>query len=52
VLEIEVLIGELLAVDGLAAGTVAVGEVTSLDHEVLNDAVETATRTGCEFGVP
>ena len=39
-LELEVLIGELVAVDGLAAGAVALGEVTALDHEVLDDAVE------------
>ena len=40
VLELEVLIWELLAVDGLAASSVAVGEVTTLDHELLDDAVE------------
>ena len=56
VLELEVLIRELGAVDGLAAGAIAAGEVTrkelagppvwtkadipSLDHELLNDAVE------------
>ena len=40
VLELEVLIRELLAVDGLATSSVTVGEVTTLDHELLNDAVE------------
>jgi hypothetical protein len=40
VLELEVLIGELLAVDGFATGSVAVGEVTTLDHELLDDTVE------------
>ena len=59
VLELEVLIGELVTVDGLAASPVALCEVTSsvvntgkflegmswcrlttLDHELLNDAVE------------
>lgn len=63
VLELEVLIGELLAVDcgisissviiqyqgsfrdgeqltGLATGTVALGEVTTLDHELLDNTVE------------
>lgn len=40
VLQLEVLVGELLAVDGLAAGSVAVGEVSSLNHEVGNNAVE------------
>ena len=40
VLLLEVLVGELLAVDGLAAGAVAAGEVTSLEHELGDDAVE------------
>lgn len=39
-LQVEVLIVKLLAVDGLAAGAVADGEVTALDHELLDDAVE------------
>lgn len=39
-LQLEVLIRELVAVDGLAASTVALGEVTTLDHEVLDDTVE------------
>ena len=43
VLQLEVLICELLSVDGLAAGAITVGEVTSLDHEVLDDAVESAS---------
>lgn len=33
----------LLAVDGLATGTVAAGEVTSLEHELGDDAVEGGT---------
>jgi hypothetical protein len=40
VLQLEVLIGELLAVDGLATGAVAAGEITALDHKVLDNAVE------------
>jgi hypothetical protein len=40
VLQLEVLVGELVAVDGLAASAVALGEVTTLDHEVLDDTVE------------
>jgi hypothetical protein len=40
VLELEVLIGELLAVDGLAASSITLGEVTTLDHELLDDTVE------------
>ena len=38
----EVLIGEFLAVDGLAAGAVAAGEVPALAHEVGDDSVEDA----------
>jgi len=44
VLELEVLVGELLAVDGLAASTITSGEVTTLDHEVLDDTVEATRR--------
>lgn len=40
VLQLEVLIGELLAIDRLSAGSVALGEVSSLDHELLDDTVE------------
>merc|ERR1719171_2457264 len=40
VLELEVLVGELLAVDGLAARAVAPREVAALEHEVRDDAVE------------
>jgi hypothetical protein len=40
VLLLEVLVGELLAVDGLATSAVATGEVTTLKHEVGDDAVE------------
>jgi hypothetical protein len=40
VLEGEVLVGEFLAVDGLASGAIVVGEVATLAHEVGDDAVE------------
>jgi hypothetical protein len=43
VLELEVLVGELLAVDRLAARAVAAREVTTLAHELLDDAVEGAS---------
>ena len=43
VLEGEVLIRELLSVDGLATSAVAAGEVTALAHELCDDAVESAT---------
>jgi hypothetical protein len=40
VLQLEVLIGELVAVDGLATSAVTLGKVTTLDHKVLDDTVE------------
>lgn len=40
VLDLEVLVGELLAVDGLATSAVATGEVTTLEHELGDDTVE------------
>jgi hypothetical protein len=40
VLQGEVLVGELGAVDGLAASAVVVGEVTALAHEVLDDTAK------------
>jgi len=40
VLEREVLVGELFAVDRLAAGTITLGEVTALAHEVCDHSVE------------
>jgi len=40
VLQLEVLILEALAIDGASSGTIALGEVATLDHEVLDDAVE------------
>lgn len=39
-LEVEVLVSELLAVDGLAASTVTGSEVTTLEHEVRDHTVE------------
>jgi len=40
VVEVEVLVIELLTVDGNTTGTIVVGEVTTLEHEVRDDAVE------------
>lgn len=41
VVELEVLVGEHhAAVDGFGAGSVAVGEIASLDHESRDDPVE------------
>mmetsp|Transcript_23541 Transcript_23541/g.47740 ORF Transcript_23541/g.47740 Transcript_23541/m.47740 type:complete len:211 (-) Transcript_23541:702-1334(-) len=42
VLHLEVLVRKLLSVDGLAAGAVALCEVSALDHEILDDAMEYA----------
>jgi len=36
----EVLIGELLTIDGFATSSVSAGEVTSLEHELGDDTVE------------
>ncbi len=36
----KVLVGELLSVDGLSSGSVALGEVSSLEHELGDHAVE------------
>ena len=49
-LELKVLIGELLAVDGAAAGAVASGEVASLDHELLDHAVELGAGVAVSVG--
>jgi hypothetical protein len=38
--EVEVLVGELVAVDALGPRAVALHEVAPLDHEVLHHAVE------------
>jgi len=40
VLELEVLIWELVAVDRLPTSAITPGEVSTLDHEILNDTVE------------
>lgn len=40
VLQLEVLVLELVTVDALAASAIAIGEVTALDHELLDYAVE------------
>lgn len=43
VLDLEVLVFEFLAIDRLASSAVALGEVTSLSHEVSDDSVESAS---------
>lgn len=42
VAQLEILVLEALAVDGAAAGAVALGEIAALDHKVLDDAMELA----------
>ena len=42
VLELEVLVSEVRAIDGLATSAVSGGEVTTLSHESLDDTVERA----------
>lgn len=48
-LEDEVLIIKLLAIDGFAAGAVVVGEVSGLAHELGDDAVEAAALEAKSF---
>jgi len=43
VLQLEVLVLELVAVNGLAPSSVVVGEVTSLAHEVRDHAMESGS---------
>ncbi len=40
VLLLEIFVSKLLAIDGLTAGAVSAGEVTTLEHELGDDAVE------------
>jgi hypothetical protein len=42
--EVEVLVGELLAVDRLGTGAVTAGEVTAPDHEAGDDPTAWAAR--------
>lgn len=42
-LQLEVFVGELVAVNGLAAGAVVVGEIAALKHEVRDDAMKRRT---------
>jgi len=43
VLSLEVFIGEFLAIDRLATSAVSTGEVSSLKHELWDDAMKLAT---------
>lgn len=42
-LQLEVLILKLLAIDTLTAGAIASSEITALNHERLDDSVEAGT---------
>ena len=37
---VQILVLELAAVDAVAAGAIAIGDVAALDHEFVNDAVK------------
>jgi len=50
VLQLEVLVGELLSVDGATASAIVAGEVTALEHEVGNDTVESAVLVVLSIG--
>jgi len=49
VLEFEVLVIELIAINGLATSTVALGKVTTLKHEVRDNAMESRARIAIAF---
>ena len=51
VLEVKVLIGKLFTIDGTASGTVVIGEISSLKHELGNDAVEDGSLVSVLLGV-
>lgn len=43
VLQLEVLVGELVAIDRFATSAITLGEVTTLDHKLLDNTVEGGT---------
>ena len=45
-LQLEVLILKLVAVDGLATSTIMVGEISTLAHELRDDAMESGSLVG------
>lgn len=50
VLQLEVFIFKLVPVDGFAASPITLGEITTLNHEVLDDAVERRPFVAEAFG--
>jgi len=49
VLSLEIFIGKLLAIDRLPTSTIAASEITTLQHELGNDAVELAALVSKAF---
>jgi len=49
VLQGEVLIRKLFSIDRFATGTISAGEVTALDHEIGNNAMELTTLKAKSF---
>jgi len=49
VLVVEILVCELFTIDGFTAGSVSLGEVTTLKHEIVNHAVEMRSRVTESF---
>lgn len=48
--QLEVLVVELGTVDGLSTSAVAIGKVTTLDHEGFNDSVESGAFVAIALG--
>ena len=49
VLKVEVLVREFLSINGFSTGTVAIGEVATLSHELWDNSVEVAAHVVKEF---
>ena len=49
VLKVEVLVRESLSINGFSTGTVAIGEVATLSHELWDNSVEVAAHVVKEF---
>merc|ERR1719215_1452857 len=49
-LELEVLVIEALSVDGFTSGSIFSGEISSLEHEIFDDAMENRSAISFRFG--